>query len=270
MNDIQAHLLDMLKWTHSFCKANEIPYYIIGGTMLGAVRGNGFIPWDDDIDIIIPRPDYDRFCNLLSKPNGKYIVETPYSDGTDYIYGYAKLYDTDTLLIENLKRPLRRGLFIDVFALDGLGNSIEEARRNYKKIDRLYMLLTARTCAINKRRKWYKNIAIRMMRLVPDFIIDDNKLARKLDRICASFGYTENKYVANCISTYRSREIIEKRVFGKPTEYVFEDTIVCGVENYNEYLTNLFGDWRKLPPVEKQISLHDYIQLDLNSSYLKE
>ena len=268
LTELQERLLQLLKWTHAFCVDNRINYYVIGGTMLGAVRHQGFIPWDDDVDIIMPRPDYERFCNLLASPKDSYVVETPYSGKRDYIYGYAKLYDTNTLLVENLKHPLSRGVFLDVFALDGLGNSLKESQNNYKKIDRLYMLLTARTCAVNERRKWYKNFAIVAANIIPDTLMDDNILAQKLDSLCASFGYSNNEYVANCISTYRKKEIIEKRIFGNPTEYSFEDTTVFGVEHYDEYLTNLFGDWRKLPPPEKRVSVHDYLMIDFNESYL--
>jgi len=267
LNDLQAHLLKMLKWFHNYCCEHELKYYVIGGTMLGAVRHSGFIPWDDDVDVIMPRSDYEKIIKLLENPEDDYIVESPKSEDEEYLYGFAKLYDLRTSMTETLKKPITRGVYIDIFPLDGIGNTLEESYRNYKKIDRANMLLAMKTSAYRKGRVWWKNVAVFVGSLIP---VNAKKLAKHLDSLCSKHSFDEYEFCGNLVSTYRVREIIRKDVFGEPTLYDFEDTQVFGPEKYEEYLTNLFRNWRELPPEKKRCSAHDFANLDLNKPYRGE
>lgn len=273
MTNLQEKLLEILDWFHKLCKKENLRYYVIGGTFIGAVRHKGFIPWDDDVDVAMPRSDYEKVIGIFRKNKnnmiGKYLLETISSDAPDFFYTFGKLYDTTTTMTEKLRRECKRGVYLDIFPLDGVGNSLQESKKYFSKIDRLNMFLMARICAIENRRKWYKNIAIIAARLIPELIVDDKKIARKVDRLCKKKDFDSCKYVCNCSSTYRSKEIIERRLLGTPKEYVFENITVMGPELYDEYLTHIFGNWRKLPPVEKRIPHHDFIEVDLNKSYLR-
>ena len=101
---LQQKLLDILKWFHLFCEENNLKYYAIGGTMLGVVRHKGFIPWDDDIDVGMPREDYNKFIELTkNKQFDKYVVESIYDNNKDFFYPMVKIYDTTTTLIENTR-----------------------------------------------------------------------------------------------------------------------------------------------------------------------
>ena len=265
MNDFQAKLLEIFKWLTKFLDKNNIKYYAIGGTMLGAVRHNGFIPWDDDIDIAVPRKDYNRLIELFNKKIDHYILECPNTNDGDYCYNYAKVYDTDTTLIERAKKRIIRGVYIDIFPLDGIGNSYEEALANYKTIDKKNMLLTTKMSGYRKGRKWWKNLASLLGYVLP---VNCKKMAIKIDSLCSKLDFDDCLFVGNLVSTYRSREIMEKRVFGKPTAYSFEGLTIYGPENYDEYLSILFGDWQKLPPPEKRVSAHNNVYLDLNTPWL--
>ena len=268
LSPVQNKLLEMLEWFNDYCHANGIPYYIVGGSMLGAVRHGGFIPWDDDIDVVVPRPDYEKLLKIFDGRIDHYFLESPYTGNEDYFYTYAKLYDINTTLVEKTRRNCRRGLYIDVFPLDGVGATDEEVNANFAKVDRLNMFLMTRTCAIEKRRGFAKNASIVVSRLIPSIIINDHKLVIKVDQAAASFGYDRCNYVANLMGAYRKKEVMEKRIFGKPTEYKFENIVVDGVEHYDEFLTHIYGDWRKLPPVEKQRTAHNYVEMNLSESYL--
>ena len=270
MTEVQKKLLKMLLWFHDYCCENKLTYYIVGGSMLGAVRHGGFIPWDDDIDVVLPRPCYEKLLNLCQGIHSGYLLESPYTGNTDYYYSYAKLYDTSTTLIEHTRRDCRRGLYIDVFPLDGLGKEEKEVEKNFARTDLLNMFLMTRTCDFERRRGIMKNAAIALSRMIPSFIINDNQLAKKVDRTAASFGYNESRYVGNLMGAYRKREVMEKRIFGKPTEYEFEGHTVYGVELYNEFLTHIYGNWRELPSEDKRQTVHNFVKLDLNQSYLDD
>ena len=269
LSELQKKLLSMLEWFDLYCQQNDICYYVAGGTLLGAIRHGGFIPWDDDIDVILPRPDYEKLISLFKEQHDNYILETPYSGNKDYLYSFSKLYDTTTTLIEHTRYNCRRGVYIDIFPLDGLGSSENESIENFSKVDRTNMFLMTRTCAIRKGRSWYKNLSIVFARMIPNFIINNKKLSIKVDRLSSSCNYNSSKYVANLMGAYRKKEIIEKALLGVPTRYAFENIYVNGAEHYDAYLTHIYGDWRKLPPEEKQVSHHDFVELDLNHSYLK-
>ena len=270
LNEMQIYMLDMIRWFHSFCQKNNIRYYVVGGTMLGAARHKGFIPWDDDIDVGIPRKDYERLlANKESwlKEEDRYEIES-YQDGNkEFEYLYAKVYDTHTTLIDYSRYHIKRGVFIDVFPLDGIGENKENAQHNYAKIQKWTNFLHTRACKLRSSRKWYKNMAIIASRLIPSFVLSNNKLISKINKMCAVRDFDGSEYVGNLMGMWGKKEIMPRKYFGKPTLYTFEDMVVYGPEDFDNYLTNVYRNWRQLPPVEKQKSDHDFLFLDLHKSY---
>ena len=143
LTDLQKRLLEMIKWFHCFCEEQQITYYLIEGTMIGAARHEGFIPWDDDIDVGLFREDYERLCRSFHDASGKYELHTPYMDMTDYYFSWSKLYDTTTTLIEKGRFHVKKGVYIDVFPIDNVGNTMKEAIKFSRKVNLLNYLLTA-------------------------------------------------------------------------------------------------------------------------------
>lgn len=270
MNVLQKRLVDILKWFHEFCESNDLKYYVLGGTLLGAIRHKGFIPWDDDIDVGIPRDDYDRLKKIMENANGRYILETPESKKKDFVYSYCKLYDTETTLVENTRYKTKRGIYLDIFPLDGIGNTLEESKVNFKKIDRINNIISTKTCALSKRRKLYKNLAIIASRCVPRFIINWKKQIEKVNDICKSRPYNDYKYVGNLLGNWHEKEIAKREWFGTPKLIDFENIKIYAPSNYDAYLTNVYGNYMVPPPIEKQKTHHDYIFIDLNKSYIEE
>ena len=268
MTDVQQKLLPMLKWFHDFCVENNLRYYAIGGTMLGAVRHNGFIPWDDDIDVGMPRDDYKRFIELSRLIPSPYLLETPQSEAKDFVYAFSKIYNTDTLLIEKGKHNIKRGIYLDVFPLDGLGNSEQEAKKNFGKTANLVKRLAVRVSPIRKGRGFLKNSAVVLSRCIPHFFVSDKKLAQKLDFVASQIPFDDSNYVGNLVCNYKPNNILYRENFGTPKLYNFENLMIYGAENYDGYLTQVFGNWRELPPEDKRVSLHLNNELDLNRSYL--
>lgn len=127
----------------------------------------------------------------------------------------------------------------------------------------LHLLLVFR-----KERKKYKNAAILLLRIIPDFVLNKKKMLHNLDQRCAIRNYDECKLVGVLMGNWSEKEIMPKHYFGTPTEYKFETLTVFGVQKYDEYLTALYGNWRQLPPEDKRKSHHDFLCLDLQKSYL--
>lgn len=267
LSPLQIKLLEMMKWFHAFCEEHSIKYYVLGGTLLGAIRHEGFIPWDDDIDVGLPRKDYEKFQQLMNGSRGQYVLETPTSSNKDFCYTYSKIYDTHTTYVENKRIKVVRGVFLDVFPLDGLGENEIEARENYKRIERKYNLVLCLTGGIREGRKWYKNLAVRCLRLIPRFMLDEKHIIQQLDKDCAEHDFNDSKWGGNLMGAWRFKEVMPREIMGKPTLYKFEDMQVFGAEKADAYLTNIYGDWRKLPPKEKQVTHHDYLEIDLNKGY---
>ena len=270
LNETQAVMLDMLKWFHSFCEKQHISYYIVGGTMLGAIRHKGFIPWDDDIDVGIPRKDFDRLINnknAFLKGEERYTIESFLDGNKDFEYPYAKVYDTYTTLVENCRQKTKRGVYIDVFPLDGIGSDYADSMQNYSPINKQLNFLMTRICEIRKSRSFLKNTAIVLSQLIPDFILSNHKLIMKINNMCSARDFDTTPYVGNLVGNWGKKEIMPRDFFGKPTLYQFEDTEVFGPENYDNYLRNVYNNWQQLPPPEKQKSHHDFLHLDLNKSY---
>ena len=273
LTELQIKILQMMKWFHQFCVENDIAYYMVGGTMLGAARHQGFIPWDDDIDVGVPRKHYDKLIMLgksIDSENNKFRIESHYDGNDDYEYPYAKIYDTTTTLIENKRKHPKRGVYIDVFPLDGIGDSLNSALNNYKPILLKLDLLNAKICDVREGRSRLKNTAVRIAGLIPDCIYNPRRLIKQLDRLCSERDFYDSRYVGNLVGNWGKKEIMPFSAFGTPTLYSFEDLELYGVEDYEQYLSYLYGEWRELPPIDKQKSHHDFEEINLSKSYLEK
>ena len=269
LNALQSRLLPMFRWFHNYCAEQGLRYYVIGGTMLGAVRHKGFIPWDDDIDVGMPRPDYDRLCSLLAKQSDPpYLLETP-GAADDFPYLYAKLYDPQTTMIEKKRMAVVRGVFLDIFPLDGLGKDEETAKAHYKKIKKKINLHTAMVCALRKGRSFKKNLAVLIARMIPGFILSPRKLAKQIEFLQKTYDFDDSLYISNTAGAWGAKENFPRSVFGTPAAYPFEDGTVLGPEQFDAYLSGLYGSYMTPPPPEKQVSHHDFSYLDLETPYKK-
>ena len=260
LQEIQSVNLEMMKDIHAFCVEKGIHYSLAYGTMIGAVRHKGFIPWDDDIDIMMTRPDFERFSKEY-KNNKGYVLSSVYDDDT-YV-NYTRVYDTHTWVTccpKSAKYPT--GIWIDVFPIDCISDDDAESRRQFQQMRHL-------TTAVVK---WRKNLT-RLER--PGMIGKLKSVIRRSQlllfnrgsfpywhqRICDlckehSFGSTSRCSSLVCVEANKNdkQEIFPVEDFKEYILMPFEDQQFYVASGYDHILRTIFGDYMQIPPKEKQIS----------------
>ncbi len=253
--DEMKHIeLEMMKEIHAFCLAHNITYSLGYGTLLGAVRHKGFIPWDDDIDLIMPRPDYDRFIQSFQSEHYKVISSS--LDPT-YYYPYAKVYDRRTYLQETLRHSYPdMGVFIDIFPVDGLPSDKRQQVRLYTRQKFLYKLHMSMKYYLSKEWSIAKNLLLLVSRGMALFF-PLGKVIASLERNYLLYPYDTIKDVAVMVGEAQL-VTIARSSFEHPVLLEFEDTSFYAISEYESNLTGLYGDYLKLPPLEQQASEHRY------------
>ena len=248
--------LDILKNVAEFCDANGIRYFLAYGTLLGAIRHKGFIPWDDDIDIIMPRPDYDRFIEEYS--HGYYKVWSIEKDPS-FSLNFAKVTDERTACLYpgQTIETSSGGFWIDIFPMDGLPDEGEERHKYLKKVRfwkkiRSYYLLPGHFGIFDK------NSNHRFLRMIISYIIhtltSPKFLAQKLIKIFRKYNYDTSNYCA--FLTEFDYCILETQKLKEITKATFEDAQFNIPEEYDYVLTKQYGDYMTPPPEEERINTH--------------
>ena len=242
-DELHAILIDIAKEFHKICKQNSIPYYMLGGTMLGAIRHKGFIPWDDDMDFGVPREHFRRLADIMKThlPQNMNVLDLHNSN----------LY-TDVLKIEMANTKIEedgmtdKGINIDVFPLDYTNNRRDVLSLNYW----IYLSVKYNCYAYSPHP--YKGIGGILQHIFSFFHpIKKKTFPCWIEKMSISKKNTYTSY-ANHFGYWNLREIVDKNYFGKPTLYEFEDIKLYGVAEYDKYLTSLYGSYMELPPLEKR------------------
>lgn len=247
--------LDMLKDIHTFCVEHEIRYSLAFGTLLGAVRHKGYIPWDDDIDIMMRRDEYERFIKTYG--NDKYRI-ADLSTNADYGLPFAKVEDVRTIMNEMVEGTTEFGIYIDVFPVDNIPDNISQRKLFYQKKNFWNILYNLKVVKIRRGRSWAKNaiLVIGHMLLRP---INKSIIVRKMSQISQTFNAIKTVYVGIVVpADSRIEEAIPASSFDKYVSCKFEDVEVMAIENYDLYLKAAYGDYMKLPPIEKRVSHHAF------------
>lgn len=280
IENLQNKLEEMLSDFHSFCVEHGLRYYLAGGTMLGAIRHKGFIPWDDDVDVTMPEKDYLKFIKLSSKLN-KYEVKSRFNT-SKYEYMHTKIYDPNTTFVEKRgDKEIIYGVFLDVFPLLGFGSNLKKAKKKGNMLNFLHKILgiSQSTGKIESKRGKYSKSQLFIANLAAKFIrlMDSDKLADKLEKKAFSGEYESSKYIGICFGVYGGREVMDKEIFGTPRLYQFGNIKVYGAENADLFLKSLYGDYMKLPEKHLRVIQHahyyninlpykEYISMKINSN----
>ena len=259
------------------CERHGLTFYCCAGTAIGAVRHSGIIPWDDDIDVIMPRPDYDRLLEIAKTEDfGKYELITPYNDSSYPLY-FSKLSDRTTTLVEDRQIPCVIGLFVDIFPLDATDDDVEKAKilkaRYTKIINRLNAVSTHNTfgeyIALLADPKEWGRFAIKTAAYFFRSAIRRH-LIRQMDRLSHLYDYDKARNVQVYTGSYGFKEVFPKAWLGKGRMFKFEDIEVPLPEEYDKYLRHFFGDYMQLPPVEQRVEKHHRAYLNMDRKEEKE
>ena len=226
------------------CEQNNLRYYLCGGTLLGAIRHKGYIPWDDDIDVIMPYQDYLKFIEIIDKDNEHYTILSPYTNKEQCFTFFARMIHNDTFM-KWWEYPflMTSGVSIDIFALSGLPDSEDEIRFYYNKVRRL------NTKFISSYLKLSYNDN--------DEIQAREKIRSEILEMLERYRFDDSKK-AFCITKYKEKDILPTSIYDKTIKVNFEDRIYDAAGGYDIYLKSLYGDYMKLPPVNQRTGCHNY------------
>lgn len=246
MNNLQAEELNILEEIQDFCRTNDLRHYVIGGTLLGAIRHKGFIPWDDDIDIGLPRKEYDIFVKTFksSKLQLKHFTIT-----RNFPYPYAKVTVNTITCIDSSNRMYNyaTGPFVDVFPLDRLYKS-ERLNRFVLLFIRVFRTI-ASIKAVKKDTLNYRKHRI-LHTLLP---ISSVLIYKMIESFLKSRLRTEGK-IGNVYGSYGNREMVPIEWFQESEFYQFETTSVPVISHYDDYLKQIYGNYIKIPAVTERNS----------------
>lgn len=252
LQHLQRVLLEIAQDIDRICVKNGIKYYLLGGSCIGAIRHKGFIPWDDDLDICIPRSDYDRFIEVCKKEldSNRYVLQEGLKD---WPLNFSKIRLKGTVFREpedDYASEEMRGIFVDIFCLENVPDNNFLARIQY-------FLAKYYLCYQLGERKYHHASIKKKCMMFLAFPLKIKSLRKKVISFIEKFNSqpTQRWGFFYGRTKYKSA-IVSKSIYGIPKYVDFENIKLPVPEKYHEYLTQIFGDYMKLPPVEQRKGLH--------------
>ena len=257
MREIQLRAMGMLHFMDRVCRAEGLTYWLSGGTLLGAVRHRGFIPWDDDIDLMMPRPDFERFLEVAPKySDGHFRIVHPRLD-PDFAMSWARIWDLGTRVeLTDMVKNGAETLFADVFPVDGLPANKRLSDWHFRRVRLRDILLK---CS-RKKDLWgdERLKALKRVLMAITSVRSPNAYARMVDRFCGRRNLERAHYAGvQVVTHYGSRERMPVEVFRGTVPVFFEDGEYPAPIGWDTYLHGLYGDYMKLPPEDRRASDHN-------------
>lgn len=256
INEIRQLQLKILDCIVDYCDTHGLRYFLAGGTLLGAVRHEGYIPWDDDIDLSMPRPDYIKFCKNFNAKSCYKVLEI--GKTKNFHYSFVKVVDTSTFVDENkdfwdICEDL--GVCVDIFPIDGLPDN-KIFHYFWIKLFNFYSWnLSKSELPLPPKAKLSKKIK-RIIKIILAHFPSKKLLYRLMCRILQIYSFDKSNFIASTFGVADTKEICPKDDFGTFVFKKYEGrTLKCPI-GYDNYLRNLYGDYMKLPPIEERVPNH--------------
>ena len=258
---IQEVSLDILRQVAELCEKLDLRYYLIYGTLIGAVRHHGFIPWDDDVDIMMPRPDYDKLLEYLALH--KLPDLTVFNDQThkDYPYTITRISNDRYFIESENEVSIGMGVFIDIYPYDGLGNTKEEAIRYGLIGDRLSSFCyqaTRKRFSLANTASFVKKI-LKLPLYIVSKIIGKDYFQNKINTLQGRYAYDGSEYVGCFVWLSGGiKDIFKREWFDEYEMCEFEGYSFRIPKRYDEILRHAYGDYMQLPPENERVGHHYY------------
>lgn len=263
LRDLQLKELNILKETIKIIESHNLSYFAIGGTLLGAVRHNGFIPWDDDVDICMTRPDYEKFLEYAQKELPEELELGYFKTNPNHQKYCARIIDKNVSVKRNdAAKDYYVNIWIDILPLDGMPDS--KLKNKFHKFHLLWRRLFLQysifdAVKMNKKRKLYETLLIKIGFIFVKLIhLDSHKQMYKLDKVLTKYKYEESQNVINFMGADKFKEIFKKSAFNQTAPYKFENIEIIGPKDYDYILKTIYGDYMTLPKEEDRIS-HSFV-----------
>jgi lipopolysaccharide cholinephosphotransferase len=248
--------LAIVKEVVKICEEHNLTYYMLGGTQLGAIRHKGYIPWDDDIDLGMPREDYEKFLEIAPALLSKALKIVNYRNDLEYHYYITRILDTDSKVVETryAYEGKSTNLSIDIFPLDGSPNNPILRKLFFFRVmyhRALMALHYKKGIDPDRKRGFAERLVLFFFKLLPtDKMFDAYKQKVKIDKLLRKYSVWDSEISGNIMGAYRTREMVPTEWLGgkEGKMYDFEDIKLRGYKDYDKYLSHLYGDYMQLPP----------------------
>ncbi len=269
LRKLQKIEADILQVVSKICDEEQIRYYLSSGTLLGAVRHQGFIPWDDDIDIMIPRPDYERFLRVASEKLPPYLALCHYTKDCNYPFRQAKVVDKRYQLVREIFSDNKAyDVWIDVFPLDGLPKG--RLSLTAHKCWITFHMLTLKLSRLNyhgtdySKRTWWQCAVLKANKVIHfSRLLSMTKEIRKFNDFLSRYPFEQSEWCINCFGEYIYRESFPISWLGDGRKISFEGESFSAPQEAEKYLTKVYGDYMALPPKEQRTCKHSYDVLQI-------
>ena len=246
INECHNILLKLASAFNEICKRHHIPYYMLGGTMLGAIRHKGFIPWDDDMDFGVERKYFPKLLKALSEELPEHFKVRTLDNSDHILSNFFKIEDVRTNVIDYWHdNPIGIGICIDIFPLD---NGIKRYFQTMLFALYIFFLLIIKDYLYfdPKFRRGFKKYVAIIVRKTN--LISIKTRLKYIDSLVVKYANEKSDFLINYYGRWRKKEIIQKQIFGRPLSYSFENITLTGVENADAYLSALYGNYMQPPP----------------------
>ena len=252
-------ILDEIK---RICDKHGIRYYLAGGTLLGAARHKGFIPWDDDLDISMPREDYNRFAKLCETELGEMFELQSVDTEPRYNLFLSKIRMKNTRLVDRVIADLdiEQGIYVDIFPLD-FCNGIDRKLKFRANLFGFLAKIKAVKLDIAHKTGFWKKLLVGVSKML--FCLIPLKWLNRVTQNVLTKEKDGSMYINFCSQYGYRKQTMPKEWFGDGTEIIFENKMYRAPAMYDNVLTSIYGDYMKLPPLEKRKTVHDFIEIDL-------
>lgn len=257
---VQVLTINALNVFIQFCEKHNLRYYFTGGALIGVLRHKGFIPWDDDIDIGMPRADFDRFHEIMKSENPVGYGLCNRFTNPNWHFAMSQFVDLESVIEINLaEQPRTANIWVDVFPLDGLpSNKVLRWLRVKNILIHRYLVQIAHiTIQVDSHRSrpWYEKAILNFCKVVPVAkLLDTNHILNHLEEVLRKTDFYNSEYCGNMLGRYREKEVVPTKWFGNPINGPFEGRNVMIPEHSKMILEALYGNYMKLPPEKDRVA----------------